>query len=216
MNFTQAPPEKYSPQSKEEVSLPPSKQFKPGLNKRAVNQIAQSPDDEQFFNACSDQFICVNPCKMGFLPKEFWRDQYYTFGQLVHDHFQKRNHPKCRFSHKLHNALKLADAHPELIQYIGVEWKTKYIIHVQRDVFGRLLGIKNAEEGLFHKQGNFSSFSFVELSYHQVMEQFGSGISSNYDLAEHRYVYHKDQLFYDGCPEEELDNNLEWVKCTKR
>ena len=51
---------------------------------------------------------------------------------------------------------------------IGVKWITNNIFKVSKFIFGRLLGIKSIEAGLFYYHGNFSSYGFVLLSLDEI------------------------------------------------
>lgn len=62
------------------------------------------PDDHFFFAACFDTTLIIEPKALNFIPSSFWKEKAVTFGDLVRDFFQKKNHANSRFSHKLYNS----------------------------------------------------------------------------------------------------------------
>ena len=73
----------------------------------------------------------------------------------------------------LFNALKISEAFPEYQNYVGVEWLTAKIFKVNKFQFARLLAIGTIDGSLFHKQGNFTTHGFIQVSHQQLIQAIG-------------------------------------------
>lgn len=163
----------------------------------------------------NDQFS-INPHQLGFIPHVFWPDQTYQFDVLVHEFFQRKNQPNGRFSHKLYNALKLTESDNSYFAFTGVEWKSKDVIHVDKNIFARLLGINTANGSLFHQQGNFPSFGFVELTMEEIIKRFGDDVIKNNDIEVNRYLIHSPGVFVRNCSEKDIVDDIKWKGIRQR
>jgi hypothetical protein len=171
--------------------------------------------DAEFATICESSAQMFNPREMGFIPRTFWPEREYTFGELVADFFRKKNSSNSRFSHKLYNALKIADERPFYVAFLGVEWISETVIKVDKRVFARLLGINVIDGSLFHQQGNFPSHGFVQIS-----ERVARGTLSEADLEgvdddNVRLLTHQSGIFTRGCREDAIER-CKWINTRKR
>jgi hypothetical protein len=169
----------------------------------------------EFTQICADRAIKFNPHRLGFIPTTFWPDQDCTFGELVAHFFQKKNNSNSRFSHKLFNALKIAEEDPFYVTFLGVEWVTEFILKVDKKVFARLLGIKTIDGSLFHQQGNFPSHGFIELSERAAHESLAEADFDGVDYENVRLLTHQPGIFIPGCTEEAIER-CKWISSRKR
>jgi hypothetical protein len=121
--------------------------------------------DRRFLEICQDFTVTFNPRELKFVPSCLWTDSEVTFGDLVENFFHRKHSTKCRFLHKLYNALRLTEAHPHMFEYVGAAWITDSIMKVHKGAFAQLLGVKCVAGALFHLQGNFPCHGFVEVGY---------------------------------------------------
>jgi hypothetical protein len=171
--------------------------------------------DAEFMQICADPAVKFNPHRLGFIPTTFWPDQDSTFDDLVADFFQKKNNSNSRFSHKLFNALKIAEEDPFYVTFLGVEWLTEFILKVDKKVFARLLGIKTIDGSLFHQQGNFPSHGFIELSERAARESLADTDLEGVDYENVRLLTHQPGIFIRGCTEEGIEH-CKWINSRKR
>jgi hypothetical protein len=115
-------------------------------------------------DALADSNLIISPQSLGFLPSNYWMNLDSSVGDLVSTFFRRKNNANCRFPHKLYNALELVEHDRNFYNLLGVQWITNEIFKVDKLIFGRLLGIGSIDGGLFHRQGNFPSHGFAELS----------------------------------------------------
>jgi hypothetical protein len=169
----------------------------------------------EFISLCSDKSVTFNPHKLGFVPVAFWKNRDYTFGELVQDFFQKKCNVNTRFSHKLFNALKIAESDPFYIDYLGVEWVTDSVLKVRKNVFARLLGIKTVDGSLFHQQGNFPSHGFMELGVQEARECVQEADMQNVDFEEVRLLAHHSGEFARNADPENIEG-CKWVNSRKK
>ena len=168
-----------------------------------------------FFSYVTDPSYILSPKELGLIPSSFWnRCQSISFGDLVRDFFQKKNSINCRFLHKLYNALIISEKHSTLTQIIGVTWINDKILKVDKQTFGRLIGIKSLDNSLFHQQGNFPSHGFLEISSSEVTNLCPGIDLIGIDFDNIRLVYHSNNLFIKGCTED-LIETCKWTKQNK-
>jgi hypothetical protein len=156
--------------------------------------------------ACRDANLHFNARALGFLPEAVWPDEETTFGDVVYRFFQRKNNANCRFSHKLFNALKLAELNQVYSELTGLYWLNDIILRVDKRSFARLLGIQSVEGALFHQQGNFPSHGFFEI---------GSGDREQYcppdldltgvDFHNVRLLFHTENQFRRGCTGHDIE-----------
>lgn len=171
------------------------------------------PDDD-FLSICQDQDIKFNPVQLGFIPSTFWPDHDFTFGELVANFFQRKNNANSRFSHKLYNALKIADFDPFYADFTGIEWVNDRVLKVDKRVFARLLGIKTIDGSLFHQQGNFPSHGFVELGSRDALQYVTQEDLEDVDFEKVRLLIHPAGVFVRGCTEQAI-LHCKWTSCRK-
>jgi hypothetical protein len=148
-----------------------------------------------------DPALTLNPCRLGFIPKALWSDDEITFGALVRSFFQRRNVSVGRFGHKLFNALRISNECPGLRRHLGVEWISPRVLRVEKRAFARLLNIKVIEGGLFHRQGNFPSHGFVEVSRNDLP----ADVLREADQDKIKFVTHGEGLFTKDVQGETID-----------
>ena len=168
--------------------------------------------NEAYQNALADQSLTVSPHDLGFLPSNYWLNLDSTFGDLVTKFFQRKNNANCRFPHKLYNALAIVDRTPEMYNLLGVKWVTDEIFKVDKLIFGRVLGISSIDGGLFHRQGNFPSHGFKELSQEELNELKATHDISDVDQDRIRLLHHP--LFNKQSKEESV-NKCKWSATDK-
>ncbi|OHT00722.1 hypothetical protein TRFO_32491 [Tritrichomonas foetus] len=157
-------------------------------------------DDDSFFkSAMNNPNLRFNPAKLRFIPSAFWGENDRTFGEIVKMFFQRKNNSKCRFPHKLYNALILSQLDPNLYHLVGAKWIDRIHILIKRSAFSRLLGIRSIEGSLFHQQGNFPSHGFEEIDPSVVKNQY-----PNFDFSENRIIKHTAGVFIFGCTEADI------------
>lgn len=172
--------------------------------------------NDGFEAAMADPGIKFNPKKLGFIPSKFWADQEFSFGYLVQNFFQKKNNANSRFSHKLFNALKIAEADRLYAELLGVEWITDKVLRVEKNRFARLLGIRTIDGSFFHQQGNFPSHGFVELDPNTAPNWVTNPKDlEGVDYDNVRLLYHSQSIFVRGCNESVLEA-CKWISSRKR
>jgi hypothetical protein len=171
--------------------------------------------DELFAQICSDNSLKLNPKHLGFAPPELWPDRLVTFGHVVADFFQRKNSSTNRFSHKLYNALKIADSDLFYVDFVGIQWITDWILKVDKAVFARLLGIKTVDGSLFHQQGNFPSHGFVELSQAEAAESVPQAILDTVDYNAVRLLRHRSGALTRHSAELAIDS-CKWTSVRRR
>jgi hypothetical protein len=168
--------------------------------------------DDGFTAALQDHSLVINPKELGFAANVWSDQQSVTFGDIVKEFFRARNSRKTRFSHKLFNALKISSAFPQLLPFIGVQWVTQDVMRIQKQVFARLLNINAIDGSLFHRQGNFPSHGFVELT---VGEARDLGIDlSGVDYDNVRLLKDQNGIFVESCCANDL-SQCKWINSRK-
>lgn len=170
------------------------------LNLSKCLSCSNTDEDALFNEAMENSNMRFNPVKLGFIPSAFWADNDMTFSEIVKSFFQRKNNSKCRFPHKLYNALIFTQTDPSLFPIIGAYWVDRTSILIKRKSFARLLGIKSIEGSLFHQQGNFPSHGFIEIDPKIVKMRF-----PNFDFTVNRLITHKTGAFVYGCTEADID-----------
>ena len=161
--------------------------------------------------AMADATLTISPQELGFLPSSYWVTSDSTFSDLVTKFFQRKNNANCRFPHKLFNALAIVEHRDTMWNLIGARWVTDDVFKIDKYIFGRLLGINSIEGGLFHRQGNFPSHGFIELSMAEVDEmkkQYGG--LEDVDMDRVRLLRHPGGLFTKASDEETI-NKCKWI-----
>lgn len=210
------PPEmpKLPTTSAESFMAPSSTGFAP-VHQRNKTQPPMNLDNEAFNTICADKELKFNPHQLGFIPSKIWPDQEYTFGELVQDFFQRKNNANSRFSHKLYNALRIAEFDPFYVEFLGVSWVNHNVLKVNKNVFARLLGIKTIDGSLFHQQGNFPSHGFLALDPVTARKcTIGCDIS-DVDFENVRLLFHQQGIFVRGCTEKALEQ-CKWISTRRR
>lgn len=177
-------------------------------------QSTLSPEEQEFKAICQDPEVKFNPSKLGFIPRSYWPDKDFTFGELVTDFFQRKNNANSRFYHKLYNALKIVDD-PFYIEYVGIEWVNDKVLKVDKNIFARLLGIKTIDGSLFHQQGNFPSHGFVELGSQDSLRYVTKEDLEGVDYDKIRLLIHQSGVFTKNCSENTIEN-CKWISSKKR
>ena len=188
-------------------ALPP-----PGRRQKKSGQKVLPPEldivgpssNDAFRARLADSSAIVSPQALGFLPSSYWLNVDNTFGDLVMKFFQRKNNANCRFPHKLYNALAVVDQDPNMFNLFGVRWVTDQIFKVDKLIFGRLLGITSIDGGLFHRQGNFPSHRFAELTVAEVDQLKTQYDLSDVDMDRVRLMYHRDGMFRRGADEDSV------------
>ncbi|OHS96154.1 hypothetical protein TRFO_37668 [Tritrichomonas foetus] len=165
--------------------------------------------NEAYQAALSDNQLTVSPQALGFLPSNYWLNLDSTFGDLVTKFFQRKNNANCRFPHKLYNALSIVEQDPKMYNLLGVKWLTDEVFKVDKLIFGRVLGISSIDGGLFHRQGNFPSHGFCEISPDDFDNLKKSFDLSDVDQDRVRLMHHAQRMFYKGCTEDSV-NKCKW------
>ena len=171
-----------------------------------VNTQQQQQEDVVFLASLHDVSLSVSPHALGFIPFTLWQERYYTFGELVTDFFQRKNHASCRFSYKLYNALRLSFISPQFAFLVGVSWLNDQIIRVDKRAFARLLGIKSIDGSLFHQQGNFPSHGFVEVPAEDVPKVCPNVDLTGVDFDNVRLLIHTGGVFVRTAVESDIVN----------
>ena len=189
-----------------EALPPPPRRRKKNAEKSLPQELEiVGPSSNDVFRAkLADPMMIVSPQELGFLPSSYWLNVDNTFGDLVMKFFQRKNNANCRFPHKLYNALAVVDQDPSLFSLFGVRWITEQIFKVDKLIFGRLLGITSIDGGLFHRQGNFPSHRFAELTVAEVDQLKTQYDLSDVDMDRVRLMYHKDGMFHRGADEDSV------------
>ena len=191
-------------------------QFCPFLPKNIPqsNMIFDPKNDSLFYDLCNNSSITINPHQLHFIPEAFWPDGEFEFGDIVSSFFLRKNNANCRFYHKLYNALQISKYKPDLTFAVGVQWITEDVIKVNSREFARLLAIKSVGGALFHRQGNFPSHGFVELTQEEVKQKLSEEDASNIDFVDIKAITHKTGGFTRSSTEADF-HKCNWVKVTK-
>jgi hypothetical protein len=163
---------------------------------------------EDFETFCHNPDIIFNPRALGFLPLH-WPDGPRTFGELHTGFFKRKTTSGSRFLHKLFNALKITEIDPRCREFTGVDWVSDRVLRVCKTKFARLLGIKTIDGSLFHRQGNFPSHGFVELTLAEARRLLPPDILKDVDFDEVRLLRHEPGVFIRGCGPE-VDVACKW------
>jgi hypothetical protein len=182
---------------------------------RSLDPVAVNLDSgDEFRVLCNSNTPLLHPRDLGFLPLQ-WPDTPHTFGDLVRRFFQKRNSSHTRFLHKLFNALKIEEHEPVLYDGVGVKWVSDDLIQVDKHKFGRLLGIRSIDGSLFHKQGNFPSHGFVELTLGQAKRFLTTEALRRIDFENVRLLRHEPGVFVRGCGPD-VDESCRWINSRRK
>jgi hypothetical protein len=160
--------------------------------------------------ALMDLSLVFSPHTLGFLPTNYWLAMDVTFGDLVGKFFHRKNNANCRFPHKLYNALTLVEHRPPLFGWVGAMWITDHIFKIDKLIFGRLLGISAIDGGLFHRQGNFPSHGFGELTSVEVDQLRPAYGLVDVDLDRVRLLYHRGNIFVKGGNDDAI-GRCKWI-----
>ncbi|EAY07414.1 hypothetical protein TVAG_419560 [Trichomonas vaginalis G3] len=153
--------------------------------------------------------MLIYPSQIGLIPHDFWRRyETITFQQMVDVYFHKRNSSPYRFTFKLYNALLLTEKYPNLLHLVGATWQTNKILKIYKTPFSCLIGTRVANNSLFHKQGNFPTHGFAELT---TEEALAKNIDiRQIDFDEIRLLHHVEEKFYRHCGEKVI-NLCIWI-----
>jgi hypothetical protein len=164
----------------------------------------------EYQTALANGRLVFSPQALGFLPSNYWLAVDTSFGDLVTKFFQRKNNANCRFPHKLYNALALVEHTPVMYGLVGVSWVTDRIFKVDKLIFGRLLGIMAIDGGLFHRQGNFPSHGFAELTSEEIAPLRATVDLADVDQDRVRLLYHKGSSFSKGSSEDAV-TRCKWI-----
>lgn len=86
-----------------------------------------------FDDFLNDKSIIINPCKVGFQPKNYWEqyDKDVTFGELVQSYFSV-NDKNSKFIFKLYDMLLLTSNYENLRQIVGFNWVSDFVFSISR------------------------------------------------------------------------------------
>jgi len=186
-----------------EMFRPRSKKNRP-LEIWTSSTIQAMRTDQLFNELLSNRSSSLNPTALKFIPSFFWPNKDIPFVDIVFDFFRRKNNINCRFLHKLYNAIQISTISDMYADLVGVRFITTNVLKVNKGAFARLLGIKSVDGGLFHKQGNFPTHSFVELTAEQAA-QYCEGIDlSSVDFDEVRLLVHLPGIFTNNCTEPQV------------
>jgi hypothetical protein len=177
-------------------------------------EVALIKSDKDFQSSCDDDYIIFSPHSLGFLPRP-WKKSFVTFGHLVDSFFRRKGSSRTRFLHKLHNALCLSEIDPSFFSIVGVQWLTDHIICVDKATFARLLGIRTPDGSLFHRQGNFPSHGFVEVSPSQARATLSPSVLQTVDYDNIRLFVHGSGEFFRGC-DARIETTCHWLNRRKQ
>jgi hypothetical protein len=168
--------------------------------------------NEAYEEAINDPIQSIAPHTIGFMPSSYWLNTSISFGDLVNKFFHRKNNSSCRFTHKLFNALLLVENNPTMFGLVGVRWLTDTAFLVDKLVFGRLLGITSFDGGLFHRQGNFPSHGFAEVSIDRVAQIQSVGFDPTLvDHDRYRVLEHVSRQFTKSAGDE-FFNSCKWTQ----
>jgi hypothetical protein len=111
--------------------------------------------------------------------------------------------------HKLYNALAITELDPAYFGLVGVAWVTDRVFKVDKVRFAKLLGIRTIDGSLWHKQGNFPSHGFVELSPADARGTLEPEQIQGVDFDIVRLVTHEANAFVRGVPPD-IDDGCRW------
>jgi hypothetical protein len=172
--------------------------------------------DQEFLRLVLDPAITFNPARLGFIPKSVWTDgKDVKFGDLVTDFFQRKNNANTRFSHKLYNALRITKSDPFYFDFIGVDWISDIVLRVDKRLFAQLLGIKTVDGSLFHRQGNFPSHGFVELTAAEAADLLSPAALQGVDFDIIRLLVHEERVFVRDATLQAIEN-CRWTPARQR
>jgi hypothetical protein len=117
----------------------------------------------------------------------------------------------CQFPLKLYNALPLTTKCPEFYQYIGVRWMTDEVFLVEKYLFAKLLGVRSIDGSLFHRQENFPSHGFAEMSFQDAQEIARANGVNEINSQTMRFLRHKSGAFTRHSNEDVI-HELEWIR----
>lgn len=209
------------PKSRIERQSPSVSRFYVRKDRKNIDALCKSdksphnPDDDDFYAACIDPKLTLNPHKLGFAPASYWPDEEYTFGDIVEDFFRRKNHPNSRFSHKVYNALQISEKVPHLRKFIGLSWLSNTVMRVENNIFGRLIGITSIAGGLFHRQGNFTSHGFIDAPASIVRMDLGPDYIIPSEKDNYRLLIHSMGMVYRGCTEDDIAH-CKWAQTYPR
>lgn len=171
-------------------------------------------DDSAFTEIFDDEQYRFNPVELNFVPRKYFQDRTYSFGEIISGFFQKKNSSNSRFSHKLFNSIKLGEYDEKFVQFVGVKWLNRAVLRVEKRVFARLIGVKSVDGSLFHQQGNFTSHGFIEISEGEVPSLCPDIDLTGVDFDNVRLLYHHDGLFHAASTGEEVEA-IRWINRKK-
>jgi hypothetical protein len=192
---------------------------KPPRGKKKEPRVRQLPSELEiegpssnaaYSEALSNPSLVFSPHALGFLPSNYWLPEDTTFNDFVTKFMQRKNNANCRFPHKLFNALTLVGHTPSFFDLLGVQWVTDRVFKVDKLIFGRVLGMMAVDGGLFHRQGNFPSHGFKELSGPELEQLKALYPLTDVDQDRVRLCYHKGESFAKDSTEEAV-TKCKWL-----
>lgn len=182
--------------------LKQAKQIEPWVSSTPI----AARTDPIFNDIIINRKYTINPTQVGFIPSMFWPSKEYQLADIIFDFFQRKNNVSCRFLHKLYNAVKLSRVNDFYAELVGVKFITQVVLKVNKGCFARLLGIKTIDGSLFHKQGNFPNYGFVELSSELAQAYCTASDLADVDFDEVRLLIHTNGVFKANCTEADIYN----------
>lgn len=169
------------------------------------------PDSNFIFNASlGNNDLQIDPAELNLIPNGYWISTGMPFRDLVTKFFRRKNNANTRFPHKIFNALRIVESMPEMWHLIGVKWVTDTVFICDKYIFGRLLGIKSFDGGLFHMQGNFPSHGFKELTPAEANELCPGINTAAIDFDRLRLLRHTTEGAFTRISDEETVIALKW------
>lgn len=153
----------------------------------------------QSFNmAMSNRSLVFQPMTLSFEPYEYWlfQERSLSFNDLVCKFFRHNKTNFTKFMYKLYDMLRITTVFPSLKQAVGVYFINDVAISVDKYAMINMLSLnpKNVDGSLFHKQGNFPTHGFIEVTSENYKE---AGFTKNpvYKSKSIRILFNKDHKF---------------------
>ena len=153
----------------------------------------------QSFNmAMSNRSLLFQPMALSFEPYEYWlfQERTLSFNDLVCKFFRHNKTNFTKFMYKLYDMLRITTVFPSLRHAVGVYFINNVAISVDKYAMINMLALnpKNVDGSLFHKQGNFPTHGFIEVSNENYKE---AGFTKNpvYKSKSVRILFNKDHKF---------------------
>ena len=153
-----------------------------------------------FEEAYSNKALTINPFELELVPRSYWfhLPREIVFKSIIDDYFKQKRCKYGTFIFKLYNILVITSKIPALEFAMGARWVGPRVIEVSRKGVLNVFNIqeKNVDGALFHKQGNFQTHNFIEISMNNYKEyEFYSYKVNNNTEDVIRYYAHAPNIF---------------------